>query len=103
MTYFEDKSCSDSRCKFNKNGIAHKISEHAKLETARIIEYESGKQGSIKKENILGLFGLSILIAIFAFLSGLMFVNGETGVGVVFLVPTLFFIGIFSYTYSKKK
>jgi hypothetical protein len=103
MTYYEDKSCSDSRCKFNRKGIAHKISEHVKLETTCIIEYESGKQDRIKKDNIRGLFGLSILIAIFSYLSGLMFVNGEFGVGGVFLFFTLVFTCFFSYVFLKRK
>ena len=94
MTTFEDKSCNDSRCEINRKGVVHKISEHAKLERILMIEYKPLKHES-KSKKILGLFGISLLVILFAWLSGLMILNGEIGVAGVFLVPTLIFMGIF--------
>ena len=94
MTIFEDRSCNDSRCEINRKGVAHKISEHAKLERILMIEYKSSKQDT-KSKKILGLFGISLLIILFAWLSGLMILNGEMAAGGVFLAPTLFFMAIF--------
>ena len=94
MTVFEDKSCDNSRCEFNRKGIAHKFSEHVKLERIWMIEYKSSKEDT-KSKKILGLFGISLLIILFAWLSGLMILNGEMAAGGVFLAPTLIFMAIF--------
>ena len=101
MTTFEERSCDDSRCEINRKGVAHKISEHAKFERILMIEYKPLKHEP-KSKKILGLFGISLLIILFAYLSGLMFLNGESNAGIIFLLLTIIFtILFFLYLFKK--